>query len=188
MDRREFFRRSAGKATEKAVEQLEARATERAKHWIRAPFALPELEFLLACTRCGDCIDACPHQVIFPLAARLGADVAGSPALDLQNRGCHLCAEWPCVSACGPGALKLPERSEEEIPPPPRLARATIDTGTCLPYNGPECGVCISACPVEGAMVLQQEKPVINETFCTGCGLCREICVIEEKAIGITSL
>jgi ferredoxin-type protein NapG len=188
MDRREFFRRSTAKATEKAVQSLEARARERARQWIRPPFALPELEFLLACSRCQACVEACPHSVIFPLAARLGGDVAASPALDLQHRGCHLCADWPCVHACETGALKLPELADNAPPPLPRLARASVDTATCLPYTGPECGVCVSACPVPGALALTRDKPVIDETACTGCGLCREVCVVADKAIWMSAV
>lgn len=102
MDRRDFFRRGLGKATEVAVKVVDKRASEKAKKWIRPPHSLPELDFLLACTRCDACIEACPHNVIFPLAARLGADVASTPALDLLKKGCHLCDDWPCVNVCEP--------------------------------------------------------------------------------------
>ena len=59
---------------------------------------------------------------------------------------------------------------------------------SCLPYLGPECGACNGYCPVPGAMHWQHERPSINDALCTGCGLCREACVIEPKAISITLL
>ena len=185
MDRREFFRRGIGKVSETAVKHVDDKLGQRV-NWIRPPFALPELDFLLACTRCNACIEACPHEVIFPLAARLGPEVVGTPALDLLNKACHLCADWPCVTSCEPKALFLP--AAEDNTAWPKLAHVAIDTGTCLPYLGPECGACRDACPVDEAMSWEKERPIINEARCTGCGLCREACVTEPKAISISLL
>ncbi len=184
MDRRDFFRRGLGKATEVAVKTVDKRVSDRAKHWIRPPYAIAELEFLLACTRCNACIEACPHNVIFPLAARLGADVASTPALDLLKKGCQLCEDWPCVTACETSALEHVEEDKKII----KFANVEINENTCLPFSGPECGVCVSICPVEGAIKLIQEKPFIEQSLCVGCALCREACVVEEKAIVISPL
>lgn len=188
MDRRQFFQNALHKAAKTVVKQGDARVTARASHWIRPPYAIAELEFLLTCTRCTDCIEACPHGVIFSLPARLGADVAGTPALDLLHKGCHLCEDWPCVSACQSGALQRPPEPESIVVKPPLLARVTINKTTCLPYQGPECGVCVAACPVPGALQLQEERPVIDESACTGCAMCREACIVEGKAIEVVSL
>ncbi|MDH5180096.1 MAG: hypothetical protein OEZ39_18825 [Gammaproteobacteria bacterium] len=186
MDRREFFRRSVGKVAETAIKEADARAEKRAVHWVRPPWALPELEFLLACTRCHDCIEACPTQVIFPLAARLGADVAGTPALDLLNKVCLLCEDWPCVTSCEPKALQ--RNTDEADVALPAFARAVIDVETCLPFLGPECGACAGSCPVAGALEWQAERPVINASLCVGCAQCRAACILEEKAVRILSL
>ena len=188
MDRRQFFQNALHKAAKTVIKQSDARVTARASRWIRPPYAIAELEFLLACTRCSDCSEACPHGVIFPLAARLGADVAGTPALDLLHKGCHLCDDWPCISACKTGALQgLPDQETSEVKPP-LLAHVQINTATCLPYIGPECGVCVAACPVPGALLLQQERPVIDDSLCAGCALCREVCIVDGKAIEVVSL
>lgn len=188
MDRRNFFKLGLQKVAGTAVKLADEAASQRARHWIRPPYALPELEFLLACTRCDKCIEACPHDVIFKLPSRLGAQVVGTPAMDILNKGCHLCNDWPCVSACEPGALLFPVSDEGAEAPLPRLARAEINTSSCLPYQGPECGACKPACPVPGAMTWKMEKPEINPETCTGCGLCREACIVEPKAVNITSL
>lgn len=188
MDRRGFFRRVASKATETVVKEMDDKAEAEAVHWIRPPYALAELEFLLSCTRCGDCVNACPHQVIFLLEARLGAKVVNTPALDLLNKACHLCVDWPCVAACEPHALKLPDVEEDAALPLPQLAIATIDTRACLPYSGPECGACQGSCPIPGALAWSQEKPTIDAALCVGCGLCREACIVEPNAIGISSV
>jgi ferredoxin-type protein NapF len=188
MDRRSFFRRAAGKATETVVREVDEKLASQAAHWIRPPFALDELNFLLACTRCADCITACPHQVIFPLPSRLGARVVNTPALDLLNKGCHLCDDWPCVQACEADALRLLDPQDEERTPLPELARAVIDTERCLPYAGPECGACRGSCPVPGALTWQMERPFIVSEVCTGCALCREACIVEPKAVLIRSV
>lgn len=187
--RRAFFRRAAGKAAEHAVGEVEARLEARAAQWIRPPWALPELEFLLACTRCEACITACPQQVIFNLPASYGLDVASTPALDLLNKACLLCEDWPCVTACEPGALRLPEQTASDSPlPPPRLARASIDTAACLPYLGPECGACAGSCPVPGALSWSMTRPSIDMALCVGCGLCRQSCITDPRAVRLISL
>ncbi len=201
MDRRNFFRSALQKSGQSAVKAADALIEKQAGRWIRPPFALDELQFILTCTRCRDCIDACPYGVIFPLSARTGAKFAATPALDLLNKGCHCCEDWPCVAACEANALQLPEAdSEAEIQadageagasrqqntPPPTMALASIDAQTCLPYSGPECGVCLSVCPVPGALTLVElSRPVIDASLCCGCGLCRENCIVSPRAITI---
>ena len=182
MDRREFFKAGGRKAAEVVVRLADERATQRAKQWLRPPYAKPELEFLLSCTRCDACMAACPHEVIFTLPALYGVEAAGTPALDLSARGCRLCADWPCVAACEPNALELDESA-------PRLATLTIDTQVCLPYSGPECGACAHACPVPGALQWADGiRPSINPDLCPGCALCREACITEPKAITVAAM
>ncbi len=170
------------------VEHVDRKVASHAAHWVRPPFALPESEFLLTCTRCGDCIDGCPHRVVFPLLAHRGTKFAGTPALDLLNKGCHLCEDWPCVKSCAVGALKFADIEEDEQPVTPTLAKASVDTDKCLPYKGPECGACAGSCPVPGALTWDLQKPRIDPEVCVGCGLCREACIVEPKAIRIESL
>jgi len=188
MDRRGFFRTAFRRTAQEAVKQIDARASSAAQRWIRPPYAIDELEFLLACSRCGDCSEACPHGLVFPLSVRVGTTVVGTPALDLLNRGCQLCDGWPCVAACDKGALLLPEPEVKEEPPPlPTLAQATINKESCLPYSGPECGACEGSCPVPGALTWEQQRPVINAARCVGCGCCREACCVDPKAIDLSA-
>ena len=189
MKRRKFFKFGDAKAIEAASHLAAGKIAWRAQNWIRPPYALAETEFLLSCTRCDACVEACPHDVLFKLPDRLGTLAAGTPAMDLLNRGCPMCADWPCVGACEPGALKLTVQKDETPPPLPRLAVARINTDTCLPYQGPECGACADACPVPGALVWEgRVRPLINAETCTGCALCREACIVEPEAIEISTL
>ena len=192
MDRRAFFSLGLRKSAKAAVELVEQRAEQKAKRFVRPPFALGELDFLIKCTRCEDCLKACPHDTIFLLPARLGVEIVGTPALDLVNGACHLCVDWPCASACTAGALLQPddqqdESGEEASEPAPRslpvLAVASIDTTSCLPWQGPECGACISVCPVPGAIDQDMIRPSISAESCIGCALCREACITTPKSI-----
>lgn len=198
MARRAFFTRGAEKVAQNTAQLLAKKVEENAAHWIRPPFAIDEINFLLSCTRCDACIEACPHDVIFPLPARLGAQVVATPVMDLLNRSCHLCEDWPCVNVCEPQALTLPEKKSEKtpeklpedgddvVPQWPKIARAFINSKTCMPYNGPECGAC-RICPVPGAMIWNGDKPLIDDAVCTGCALCREACIVDPKAIIVQS-
>ena len=188
MKRRDFFKFGVGKAVETATHLAAGKIAWRADNWIRPPFALSEAEFLFVCTRCDKCIEACPHGVLFKLPERLGRLVAGTPAMDLLNRGCRMCGDWPCVGACDPEALKLPDQEGETPPPVAKLAVARINQDACLPYLGPECGACAEACPVPGALEWEDGvRPVIEPGTCTGCALCREACIVEPEAIEISA-
>jgi ferredoxin-type protein NapG len=188
MKRRDFFRLGVRKAAEVAAQVVQARVSSPAENWIRPPFAASEAEFLVNCTRCDKCIEACPYDVLFALPQDLGHRVAGTPAMDLLKRGCHMCIDWPCVSACEPDALRLPNRDDGGPPAPAKFALVRIDTKTCLPYSGPECGACADSCPVPGALRWEGGlKPVIDEETCTGCALCRQACILDPKAIKITA-
>jgi len=206
MDRRSFFTRGAGEVAQAVTKHAAQKARENSSRWIRPPFAIDELDFLLACTRCDNCVDACPQNIIFPLSAKLGMKVFNTPAMDLLNHGCHLCEGWPCIQSCETGALMIPiaspddkitKQEESNVSSVelgnndtkrvlPIIATVTINTKTCLPYSGPECGAC-RVCPVEGAMIWTMEKPSINPLLCTGCALCREACIVEPKAINVQS-
>lgn len=217
MDRRQFFKKGLKGAADAALSVANKKVANKAAHWIRPPFAQPELDFLLTCTRCGDCTSSCPHQVIFPLPIARGAEVAATPAMDLLNKGCHLCEDWPCVSACKVNALELPTAArlqqdvghgsetesqnqtqakdaiqsniqEHEFKPLPKLALATIEESQCLPYQGPECGACKGSCPVPDTLTWQNERPKIDRLSCVGCGLCRESCITNPKSVAIASI
>lgn len=196
LERRDFFRRGLAKVAGAAVDEAEKRANKSASRWIRPPYAINELDFLLKCTRCDDCVDACPHDVLFPLPPKFGLQVASTPAMDLINKGCRMCSDWPCVAACTDDALVRPdsEPPDDESAtdvvdlPLPLLASAMIDIAKCLPYLGPECGACADSCPVPDALIWNGPKPHINQALCTGCAMCRGTCIVEPKAVSIRTL
>jgi ferredoxin-type protein NapG len=179
MDRRDFLGLRG-----RGVGGANGAASGRGVAWSRPPFAEAERDFLINCTRCDKCIAACQFGTLFRLAEGAGEAMAGTPAMDVRARGCHMCADWPCVAACAPDALKLPPSDADgALPEPEKFAAAWIDTAHCLPYRGPECGACAGSCPVTGALQWRGTRPVIDARACTGCGLCREACIMEPKAV-----
>lgn len=189
MDRRGFIRYGFGKAAQVGAEVIEQRVAQKARGWVRPPFAGDELDFLLKCTRCGDCIDACPHQVIFPLPVNRGPEVAATPALDILNRGCHLCSDWPCVTACGEKALAFPVQEDCSSE---TIYSETIDTETIDPQiiegerNTAERDD-INTYSIEIQPVAEDCPPMavatINKTACMPhsgpeCGACKGSCPV----------
>lgn len=137
--------------------------------WPRPPGAVADFEEL--CTKCDECIIACPHGSIGTLSD-------GTPAMDPEAIACHLCADTPCITACLDGALQ-PILVEDIF-----FGLARIVEADCFVFRGPECGACAPACPRD-ALHLELTRPIIDEAQCNGCGLCREACPVHGKAIAI---
>ncbi|MCL1049882.1 4Fe-4S dicluster domain-containing protein [Shewanella abyssi] len=217
MDRRSFFKSSFSKLADIGSEHALKKVEHNAKGWIRPPFAINELDFLLNCSRCGECIKACPQQVIFELPLHRGTVTVSTPAMDIPNKACKLCSDWPCVTACKDKALAFPATQQEQIEDNilsvdennlpndqadsvkhtvqlpaanqcPPMASARVNTDLCMPYSGPECGACRGSCPIEDTLTWHSEKPSINLATCIGCGQCVQACITEPKAIEISHL
>lgn len=67
----------------------------------------------------------------------------------------------------------------------PSAAVATIDVDRCLNAMRQMCTVCVERCPVQGAMRLEDMRPVVDAQACTGCGVCGDICPAPEVAIAL---
>ena len=141
---------------------------------LRPPGALAEPDFLEACTRCGECIEACPHDAIRPAAPRL-REASGTPVIEPQQAPCLLCEDFPCVASCEPGALR-----DEAIAV---LGVARVQGLDCLNRHASPCSVCIERCPVPGAIAFVGDVPEVEESLCTGCGQCQHACPAPQNAI-----
>lgn len=140
----------------------------------RPPGAIVEQAFLKDCTRCGDCIKACPHDAIIQAPDRMRG-VAGTPILDPDSQPCLMCADFPCIAACEPDVLS------ETLPK--MMGTARVTEHLCLAHHGTPCTVCSEHCPVKDAIAVSDGKPTIREDVCTGCGVCRHVCPAPENAI-----
>lgn len=183
--KRAWFKNTSKSLSRVLLDEIDRRVTSKTLP-LRPPFAENELEFLLHCTRCNACIDACSYQVLQPLAASAGMHYQDTPVMTLKSNACHLCADWPCVVACPTLALTNENDliyHKESNRVYPLLSRVSIDTTRCLPYQGPECGACDNSCPIDTALEFTNEKPVIHADQCSGCGLCVHACILDPTAI-----
>lgn len=149
------------------------RGRPRPKAELRPPWARPEAEFIDRCTRCHDCLPACPQGIIV-------AGDGGYPTIDFSRGECTFCAA--CVAACRPQALL--RRDDDQ---PPWTYRAAIND-TCLPARGVECRVCGDFCDVRAIRFAPRlggcSLPQIDADRCTGCGACLAPCPTGAIRIG----
>lgn len=197
MNRREFFSfglKKSGSAAQKAVEFGVKQKFKR--EILRPPGALPEPSFLLTCTRCGDCVPACPHKAIHLVHQVESGVHLRTPFIDVSHRACEFCEDFPCIESCKPGALKRNIASKEtnkngnslEVNP---MGVAKVQKEHCLSTQGQICDYCRKSCPpgINALTLKDRESPEINEDACVGCGKCAYICVSQTgKAITIKPL
>ncbi len=145
---------------------------------LRPPGAVPEELFPAKCIRCGRCAEVCPYRSIKILDIKYGV-FAGTPLIDVEEVPCYLCMK--CVRVCPTGTLR--RISQEET----RMGLAVINRRQCITWRGVAlCRTCYNVCPFkEKAIHLDQLRPVVDERYCTGCGLCTHGCPVTPKAINI---
>jgi ferredoxin-type protein NapG len=165
---------SHSESTSEPVPLSATAARRRTIPVLRPPGAIDEPSFLAGCTRCELCIEACPHDAIVHAPEQL-REAAGTPMIDADRQPCLMCADFPCIAACEPGVLS------DQLPK--MMGTARINAHLCLPHHGTNCTVCSEHCPVKNAIVINEVKPAVNETTCTGCGVCRSVCPAPENAI-----
>ena len=128
------------------------------------------------CTGCGDCVAACPENVI---------QINGNnrATVDFQKGECIFCSE--CADVCRENVFLSPE-GRKETPP----WNAQIDIAkTCLAFDEIVCQACRDHCmekvisfpPVMGATA----RPNLDLESCTGCGACVASCPTEAITIQI---
>lgn len=178
---------------------------------LRPPGAIKEEDFLTACIKCGLCAKACFNrdtnidrvtglQRPSTLQMAKGGDsvLIGTPFFIPTEVPCYMCEDIPCVPVCPSGALDiqslLNEKEELDINKA-TMGLAVLHKESCIAFWGIQCDACYRACPLlDIAITLEYQKndrtgkhafllPVVQDSACTGCGLCEIACVTEEPAI-----
>ena len=122
------------------------------------PGALPEN--LASCTGCGQCVDACPQDIL---------TIRDDAVLLVPEQGeCTFCNA--CADACA-----QPVFSDS-----PAMQHVAAISDACLARRGVTCMTCRDACP-ESAIRFQPRAggpflPVLDAGLCTGCGACQAPC------------
>ena len=162
------------------LDAIESRPPRRSqtvdRPWLRPPGALPEAEFRLRCTRCGECVSACPVSAIRidPIAQ----EGAGYPYIEVNEHPCVLCDGQPCMPACPSGALQIVPLADID------MGSANWFDQTCRRTSGEDCTICVDDCPVGTAAIELLDGIIhINEEGCTGCGVCQNHCPTDPRSI-----
>jgi len=160
--RRRFFVR--GTLREVAARELAAP--------LRPPWSLAdEAAFQSRCTRCNDCLAACPRGLI------VRGD-GGYPQMCFARGGCDLCGL--CLRTCASGALA------PEVAAPIRW-RIQVQAG-CLAHRRVECRICAEVCAAPGALRFTPAlggiaQLQVDAAACTGCGDCVSACPVGAIAM-----
>jgi ferredoxin-type protein NapF len=155
---------------------------------LRPPGAAEAGQFGGLCVRCGNCIRACPKEI---LHVDLGEGGIGSFLAPLLRIDGTYCGEEcnACSQVCPSGAIRrlsLPEKNRAAI------GIAKVDVDRCLLGWNQECSVCENRCPYE-AIKIQFDKveymtlPQADPEKCTGCGACEVACPTSPKAIFVVA-
>lgn len=151
---------------------------------LRPPGAGEEADFLAACIRCGQCVSACPIDVLH-LEGPEGVTSAGTPWFDSRTGPCNLCGgeeTMRCIEACPTTAL-TPVADVHDV----TIGRAFLDEERCLARNDVVCRTCWHVCPLpnEAVRLGDDLKPKIKACHCVGCGLCDQACPTEPSSIEV---
>ena len=138
---------------------------------LRPPGAITEKAFLQSCSRCDECIHACPKDAIQRAPKKMGFLIHNTPYIDPMRNPCVMCTDLPCIPACPDGAL-LPVQELTDV----SMGYAILDKKKCQAYGDTFCQQCVIDCPVPGASHQVNNKPVIDKNICTGCGVCMRSC------------
>jgi ferredoxin-type protein NapG len=146
--------------------------------WLRPPGAVEEQLFLERCTKCNDCVTACPPGAI------VAHPQDGTPVLFADQSPCLLCEDLPCIAACGTEALLPVERITQV-----RMGIAILSQRLCTAGQG--CHACVSKCPTDALVmdVASLHLSIMKEA-CVGCGMCEMVCktVNDHVAIRVVPL
>lgn len=132
---------------------------------VQLPWSVAWPQFSTGCTRCGDCLAACPEQILVN-------GEGGFPTVDFQRGECTFCGD--CVAACKEPlfrpALETPWQYKASI------------AANCLANGQVYCQRCQDSCEPRAIRFIptlgRVPTPVIELDSCNGCGACVQDCPV----------
>ena len=129
---------------------------------IRPPWAKDEALFIDLCSRCGDCITACPEGIISTGSGKF-------PTVDFRQGECTFCHQ--CAEVCQHDAF-------HKNTGPWNIVANIKDN--CLSKIGVICQSCAEVCDHRAIKFKLQVGGVpsisLDTQQCTGCGACIHTC------------
>jgi ferredoxin-type protein NapF len=133
---------------------------------------LDEAAFLEVCDACGECITACPENILL-------ADGLGRPRVEFSAGGCTFCDV--CAQSCTRGAF---HGDRERFQPWKAAAEVS---NACLEHRGITCRTCEVGC--EPMAISFSPRPGgishlrIDAERCNGCGACVALCPVDALKV-----
>ncbi len=152
ISRRQLFRSFASSANSGAIQPIA----------LRPPGAVTA-DFVERCTQCGECLRACPEQIIIKGAG-------GFPELSFSESGCIGCSD--CIEVCPTSALVAVDK-------PWPHGQWLLNDQECFHSRGISCQSCKDACDVSAIQFPMRQSmpsPQLNADACTACGACISVC------------
>jgi|GEM_PF-257620 len=172
---------------------------------MRPPGALPESEFLAACTRCAECMKVCPTNALQPATLETGLQGLWTPILVPSIGPCaEKCSS--CGDVCPTGAIRPFTWQDKRYKL--KMGLANVNRSTCVAWDGGrDCIVCAEVCPYSAVIFKDtfddtlpkdttlpidhkndagkednrgrvKRVPTVDEKLCTGCGICEYHCPV----------
>lgn len=140
---------------------------------LRPPGGQDSDRFLGACIRCDRCRAACPLNAIGveELVPRVFS--ARLPVMNFREGYCDTCdGEFHCIKACPTGALTPFDPYKDKI------GMAIVDKNECQLYGASgSCNApCVDACTFDALSLDNNNRLVVDELLCNGCGACEYKC------------
>ncbi|PPA31067.1 ferredoxin-type protein NapF [Aeromonas jandaei] len=132
---------------------------------VQLPWSVAWPQFSTGCTRCGDCLAACPEQILVN-------GEGGFPTVDFQRGECTFCGD--CVAACKEPLFRPASET-------PWQYKASI-AANCLANGQVYCQRCQDSCEPLAICFIptlgRVPTPVIELDSCNGCGACVQDCPV----------
>ncbi|MBU4174482.1 MAG: 4Fe-4S binding protein, partial [Actinobacteria bacterium] len=147
---------------------------------LRMPGAQDESAFLAACTRCVECVRACPTGCIKPMGIEDGFQKLWTPRFHPRTAPCTFDkCDQACARVCPSGAIT------RQAPEYVAIGTAHVNQSTCRSWKGRICVVCKERCRFNAIDIDEHRRPHVNTDRCNGCGACQSACPTEPASIQV---